>query len=263
MSWDVSRFVGQKAQIQVVDSASGDWGHINVDHIVQTDRPERLPTQVAPLYQEAFRPQFHFTARQWTVDRLNPGMQQEGWVNDLNGLIYYDGEYHLFAQRWAKCWIHEERRLGIALTGRRNPVFWSGADRDARADVYDLKGTLEEFFEQFRLRGLTYTRRAEPTPIFLESAVIQLGKNVIGEIGQLSPALAKQYDLRDAVLLAELNFDLLLSRRSGNKSFKPLPAFPTIRRDLALLVAESVTHGFVEVWFDIGKNGIDAIASIC
>jgi len=138
--------------------------------------------------------------------------------------------------------LHEERRLGIALTGRRNPVFWSGADRDARADVYDLKGTLEEFFEQFRLRGLTYTRRAEPTPIFLESAVIQLGKNVIGEIGQLSPALAKQYDLRDAVLLAELNFDLLLSRRSGNKSFKPLPAFPTIRRDLALLVAESVTH---------------------
>lgn len=138
--------------------------------------------------------------------------------------------------------LHEDRRLGIALTGRRNPVFWSGADRDAKSDVYDLKGTLEEFFDQFGLRGMTYTRRAEPTPIFLEFAVIQLGKNVIGEIGQLSPALAKQYDLRDAVLLAELNFDLLLARRSGNKSFKPLPAFPSVRRDLALLVAESVTH---------------------
>ena len=42
-SWDVSRFLGQNAQIQIVDAASGDWGHINVDAIVQTDSPERLP----------------------------------------------------------------------------------------------------------------------------------------------------------------------------------------------------------------------------
>ncbi len=42
-SWDVSRFLGRNAQIQIVDEASGDWGHINVDHIVQTDTPERLP----------------------------------------------------------------------------------------------------------------------------------------------------------------------------------------------------------------------------
>ena len=86
-SWDVSRFAGQSAQIQVVDMASGDWGHINVDHIVQTDTPERLPISAGPLYEESLRPQFHFTARQWTMNRLNPGMQQEGWVNDLNGLI--------------------------------------------------------------------------------------------------------------------------------------------------------------------------------
>jgi len=143
MSWDVSRFVGQKAQIQVVDSASGDWGHINVDHIVQTDRPERLPTQVAPLYQEAFRPQFHFTARQWTVDRLNPGMQQEGWVNDLNGLIYYDGEYHLFAQRWAKCWIHAVSRDLLHWT-ELQPAFWeekAGTGVQSGTCVIDYENT--------------------------------------------------------------------------------------------------------------------------
>ena len=75
-SWDVSRFWGQVARIQIVDQASGDWGHINVDHIIQTDKPERLPVATGPLYHESLRPQFHFTARQWTMDRLNPGQQQ-------------------------------------------------------------------------------------------------------------------------------------------------------------------------------------------
>ena len=90
-SWDVSGFLGQNARVQIVDMASGDWGHINVAHIVQTDKPERLPVVTAPLYQESLRPQFHFTARQWTMDRLNPGMREEGWLNDLNGLIFYEG----------------------------------------------------------------------------------------------------------------------------------------------------------------------------
>jgi phenylalanyl-tRNA synthetase beta chain len=56
------------------------------------------------------------------------------------------------------------------------------------------------------------------------------------------PPLARHYDLRDAVFLAELNLDLLLARRNPSKSFKALPAFPAIRRDIAMLVPETVTH---------------------
>jgi phenylalanyl-tRNA synthetase beta chain len=139
----------------------------------------------------------------------------------------------------------EERRMAIALTGQRALPFWSGNERDAKFDACDLKGVLEEFFEQFGLRGMTFTRQAESTALFLESAVILQGKNQVGEFGQLSPVLAKKYDLRDAVLLAELNLDLLLARRNPAKSFKPLPAFPAIRRDVAMIVPEATTHDAV------------------
>jgi phenylalanyl-tRNA synthetase beta chain len=139
----------------------------------------------------------------------------------------------------------EERRVAIALTGQRAQPFWSGSERDAKFDACDLKGVLEEFFEQFGLRGMTFARRAESTLLFLESATIQLGKQTLGEFGQLLPALAKKYDLRDAVLLAELNLDLLLARRNPAKSFKPLPQFPSIRRDVAMIVAEATTHDAV------------------
>src|SRR5262249_31490683 len=56
--------------------------------------------------------------------------------------------------------INEQRRIALAITGQRNLMFWAGAERDAKFDLYDLKGALEEFFEQFGLRGLAYARRS-------------------------------------------------------------------------------------------------------
>jgi phenylalanyl-tRNA synthetase beta chain len=137
----------------------------------------------------------------------------------------------------------EQRNAAIALTGLRQAGFWSGTEREATFDVFDLKGILEEFLEQFGVRGVNYVRRSEAVSPFIESAVIQLGgKLPLGEIGQLSPLLARKYDLRDPVLLAEINLDMLVARRKTEKSFKPLPAFPEVRRDVAMIVPESTAH---------------------
>jgi phenylalanyl-tRNA synthetase beta chain len=140
----------------------------------------------------------------------------------------------------------ENRNVAIALTGQRAPGFWSGDDRDAKFDLSDLKGLLEEFLEQFGVRGVTYTRRADSTALLIESASIALGgKLALGEIGQVSPLIAKRHDLRDAVFVAELNLDQLLARRNAAKSFKALPQFPGSRRDVAMLVPEATTHDAV------------------
>jgi phenylalanyl-tRNA synthetase beta chain len=137
----------------------------------------------------------------------------------------------------------EERRVAIALTGQRALPFWSGGERDAKFDAYDLKGLAEEFLEQFGLRGVAFGKRTESTAQFLESAAVTLGgKLPLGELGQLLPPLAKKYDLRDAVFLAEFNLDLLIARRNPTKSFKALPQFPSSRRDVAMLVPEATTH---------------------
>ena len=146
----------------------------------------------------------------------------------------------------AKGKTREERRVAMALTGWGELVFWNGTKFEWSFDVFELKGFVEEFLEQFGVRGMTFGKRAENTALFLESATISLGgKLQLGEIGQLSPVLAKQYDLRDAVFLAELNLDQLLARRNPAKSFKSLPQFPSIRRDVAMLVPETVTHDAV------------------
>lgn len=140
----------------------------------------------------------------------------------------------------------EERCVAIALTGQRNAPFWSGGEREAKFDAPDLKGVVEELLEQFGIRGVSYSRRVEPTALFIESATIMLGgKLPLGEMGQVSPLLAMKYDLRDAVFLAELRLDELLARRNAARSFKSLPQFPSVRRDIAMLVPEATTHDAV------------------
>lgn len=155
---------------------------------------------------------------------------------------------------------NEQRSLAIALTGDRQPAFWKGADRDAKFDIFDLKGALETFFERLGLRGFNFNRRDEETTLFIESATLQLGKQSLGEIGQLKPRLARDYDLRDPVFLAELNLDKLLSLGRAAKAFKQLAKFPIIRRDIAMLVDDKTTHD--EVTRTIKKAKPDHLESV-
>ena len=86
-SWDVADLEGRAARIEIVDRATGGWGHINVDQITQSDEQPGNADAVktGELYNETYRPQFHFSAKQ-------------GWLNDPNGLVFCEGEYHMAFQ---------------------------------------------------------------------------------------------------------------------------------------------------------------------
>lgn len=137
----------------------------------------------------------------------------------------------------------ERRTVALLLTGKGQAAFWQG--ENASFDAMDLKGVVEELIETLGVFGVQYERRTEATALFLESAELKMGKDVIGQMGQLLPPLGKQYEARDAVYLAELDLDILLQRRTTNKSFKSLPQFPASERDVAMIVSESVTHSDV------------------
>jgi phenylalanyl-tRNA synthetase beta chain len=123
----------------------------------------------------------------------------------------------------------ESVRLALAVTGRREPDSWESSRRDAKLDFYDLKGALEELAGSLRAAGAA-------------GAVIT----------QIAPALAKKLDLRDAVYVAELELDPLLAATDNQITFRELPKFPAVVRDVALVVEENVSHD--DVLAAIRKN---------
>jgi len=137
----------------------------------------------------------------------------------------------------------EARSVALLLTGTRNAAFWQG--ENTKVDVSDLKGVVEGLLESLGVYGVEFVRREEEGLLFLESAELRMGKQTIGQMGQLLPTLGKGYEAREAVYLAEMNLDALLQRRTTNKSFKSLPQFPASERDVAMIVDESVTHSDV------------------
>ena len=136
-------------------------------------------------------------------------------------------------------------RLAIALTGRRFASFHEGAERDAVNEFADLKGIIEEFADQFGMRGISYERRDKSGEFFVELGSVKLGNKLVGTLGQFSPPLARRHDLKHPVFFAEFDLDQALQRRTTRRNFKALPAFPGTRRDIAMLVADDTTHDAV------------------
>ncbi|MGN6030551.1 MAG: glycoside hydrolase family 32 protein, partial [Thermomicrobiales bacterium] len=119
-SFDLRPWIGKDVRLDVRDLADA-AGWIEVGDVAFTDTPITAPAW--PLYSEPLRPAYHFTARQWTMDRPDPVERQEGWLNDINGLVVIDGEYHLFLQRWNKCWLHAVSTDLVHWT-ELPPAFW-------------------------------------------------------------------------------------------------------------------------------------------
>ena len=116
---------------------------------------------------------------------------------------------------------------------------------EQKVSYYQLKGYFEQLCNRYAIDLHAMETEAAPSDIFSEGIVYRLPgtHEVFATLGTVSPALAKKFDVRQPVFAAEIVWPVLLKLISRVKvKFQEMPKFPEVRRDLALLVDESVSY---------------------
>jgi len=126
----------------------------------------------------------------------------------------------------------EERHLGILLWGNVASVPDWRSQTNRRLDLFDLKGALECVVPNLSFRLGKFRDLALSVDIYS-------GDRMIGFGGQLSSPKSSAFG---PVFAAELHADLLLKPDEASKKFRELEKFPTVTRDIAMIVPEKLTH---------------------
>lgn len=135
----------------------------------------------------------------------------------------------------------ETGMLGILLYGRRHEAAWPHGAEDM--DYADIKGMVANLLGFLHL-GEPECRQAAGHPFLLPAVEILAKGEKIGVMGRVLPTIAQEFHARKAVWLAELDLDTL--RRLHDKvtlSFRALPVYPPVRRDITVIARPDLTVG--------------------
>lgn len=112
----------------------------------------------------------------------------------------------------------------------------------AQEDFFSLKGELETIFAGLRMPKAAYCAdTANPSYHPGRCASVTISGVKVGCIGQIHPLVAKNYGIDADVYCAEINFTALSSLQLPEATYTPLPKYPTVSRDIAIICEESVT----------------------
>lgn len=139
----------------------------------------------------------------------------------------------------------ERRSLACAWTGTAASEHWSGGARDV--DFFDMKGIVERVAEVFRLDVRTEVH-PETWLVPGRSAAIVIDTVRLGLLGQLAPGIAEAHGLpvQDPVYVAEIDLDAAeTAAPKGEGRVEPLPRYPSVTRDISILIDESVSAAAV------------------
>lgn len=133
----------------------------------------------------------------------------------------------------------EAQHLSLFITGQKLGESWLNPQKAAH-DFYNLKAYVNNIFKRVGLSG--FQEKVVSDKVFAVGYTYFRGAQTLVTFGKIQKKLLKAMDIKQDVYYADINFDTLLKASKKHKiAFESLNKFPTVRRDLALVIDSSVT----------------------
>ena len=175
-------------------------------------------------------------SEEWSFmrDRIFPSLVQNACLNinrnERNVFLFEVAR--VFLSRGEKL-PEEPLHLGFVLTGKVPEGLYGERD----VDFYDLKGIVELLMELLKLSPEFKPLESEPYLHPGQSAKVSVDGEEVGFIGKLHPDVLERFDVKQDIFVGELNLEELLKISQGKETrFFPVPKFPPVSRDIAVLV---------------------------
>ena len=125
-------------------------------------------------------------------------------------------------------------------------------------DFFALKGAVEAILGEIRAADVTFEAPQIPNPSYHPGRCAQVLVNgqEVGVFGQIHPLVAQNYGVDAEFYCAELDFDQLMCGKGPDPQYVPLPKFPAVTRDIAVVCGEAVTVGALEDCIRRGAKGL-------
>ena len=174
------------------------------------------------------------------VNRRNPNLK----------FFEYGNCYHYDKQRWtadnpAEAY-HEEMHLGLWVTGKRVDGSWTHPDEDS--SYYELKSYVENIFTRLGVNSGMMVSEESDNDVFSNGmTLMNRGGKVFAEMGVIAHKLLSDFDIESPVYFADINWSNVMKAIRKNKvEYTEISKFPSVSRDLALLIDKKVTFAQIE-----------------
>lgn len=148
--------------------------------------------------------------------------------------------------------LPEETEMLVGLwCGARSDESWH--TKAKACDFYDLKGVVEALLDRFGISGFTFAGLPDENCTYTRpgfSARILVQNQEVGLMGELHPQVRRNFDLKDTAYIFELTVDLLRSLIPEVILFQPIPRYPSVSRDVTLIVDADVESGNILKWIE-------------
>ena len=124
-------------------------------------------------------------------------------------------------------------------------------------DFFSFKGSIETLLHELRITDVKYVACTDNDSYHPgRCAKVYAGEAYLGVFGQIHPLVAANYGMDTEVYTAELSFDAMYEKRGDIPVYQPLPKFPAVTRDIAVVCDEAVTVGALEESIRRGAKGL-------